>query len=74
MNDWTFNNETKVLLTKKLSYLNLGRNLMIQCLEIYYFLEIEKLEKIYDNLSVNQKKAPQGRALKEIIEFKKSYL
>ncbi len=47
---------------------------MIQCLEIYYFLDIEKLEKIYNNLSVNQKKAPQGRALNEIIEFKKSYL
>jgi hypothetical protein len=47
---------------------------MIQCLEIYYFLETDKLEKIYDNLSVNQKKALQGRALKEIIEFKKDYL
>ncbi len=74
MNDWSYNNETKVLLTKKLSYLNLGRNLMIQCLEVYYFLDIEKLENIYNNLSVNQKKAPQGRALNEIIEFKKSYL
>ena len=47
---------------------------MIQCLEVYYFLDIEKLENIYNNLSVNQKKAPQGRALNEIIEFKKSYL
>lgn len=74
MDEWNYNNETKTSLAKRLSHLRISRNLMIQCLEIYYFLETDKLEKIYDNLSVNQKKALQGRALKEIIYFKKDYL
>ncbi len=74
MDDWTYTNEKKVLITKILSQLGLGRNLMVQCLEIYYFLDLEKLEIIYKNLSLNQKKASQGKALFEIIKFKKSYL
>jgi hypothetical protein len=71
MDDWNYNNEIKTSLAKKLSHLRISRNLMIQCLEIYYFLETEKLQNIYDNLSTKQKKALQGRALKEIIDFKK---
>ena len=71
MDNWNYNNETKTSLAKKLSHLRISRNLMIQCLEIYYFLETEKLQNIYDNLSTKQKKALQGRALKEIIDFKK---
>jgi hypothetical protein len=47
---------------------------MVQCLEIYYFLPLDKLELIYDNLTKKQKKARQGRAIFGIIEYKKSYL
>lgn len=72
MDDWNYNNETKTLLAKKLSHLRISRNLMIQCLEVYYFLDNNKLQVIYDNLTTNQKKALQGRALKEIIDFKKN--
>ena len=74
MDEWNYNNETKTSLAKRLSHLRISRNLMIQCLEIYYFLENEKLQIIYDNLSTKQKKALQGRAIKEIIEFKNDYL
>ena len=74
MDEWNYNNETKSSLAKRLSHLRISRNLMIQCLEIYYFLENEKLQIIYDNLSTKQKKALQGRAIKEIIEFKNDYL
>jgi len=71
LDNWNYNNETKTSLAKKLSHLRISRNLMIQCLEVYYFLETDKLQAIYDNLTANQKKALQGRALKEIIDFKK---
>ncbi len=74
MDDWTYNNKLKSDLAEKLSHLGISRNLMIQCLEIYYFLPIDKLQAIYDGLSKNQKKALQGRAIFEIIEYKKIYL
>ena len=74
MNEWTYNNPEKTKLAELLSRINPGRNLMIQCLEVYYFLDTEKLIKIYDGLSVNQKKALQGRALETIIDFKKNQL
>jgi hypothetical protein len=47
---------------------------MVQCLEIYYFLPLDKLEIIYEGLTKKQKKARQGRAIFGIIEFKKNYL
>ncbi len=74
MNEWSYNNPEKVKITELLSRLNLGRNLMIQCLEVYYFLDLDKLENIYNGLTVNQKKALQGRALETIIDFKKNQL
>ena len=42
MDDWNYNNETKTSLAKRLSHLRISRNLMIQCLEIYYFLTKER--------------------------------
>ena len=74
MKDWTYSNPIKSKLAEKLSNIHVSRNLMIQCLEVYYFLELEQLEKIYENLSINQKKALQGRALSVIIDYKKNYL
>jgi hypothetical protein len=46
---------------------------MIQSTEITYFLSIEQLESIYENLSKKQKKAKPGRVILEIIDFKKNY-
>jgi hypothetical protein len=74
MDDWTYNNKIKSDLAEKLSHLNISRNLMVQCLEIYYFLPIDKLELIYEGLTKKQKKARQGRAIFGIIEYKKNYL
>lgn len=74
MNDWTYNKPEKAKLAELLSRINPGRNLMIQCLEVYYFLDDEKLQKIYDGLTINQKKALQGRAIKIILDYKKDYL
>lgn len=74
MNEWTYSNPEKSRLAELLSRINPGRNLMIQCLEVYYFLSSEKLEKIYDSLTINQKKALQGRAIKIIIDYKKGQL
>ena len=54
MDNWTFNNPTKVKLVETLSYLGVSRNLMIQSTEITYFLSIEQLESIYENLSKKQ--------------------
>ena len=54
MDDWTYNNKLKSDLAEKLSRLGISRNLMIQCLEIYYFLPLDKLQAIYDGLSKNQ--------------------
>jgi hypothetical protein len=73
MDNWTFNNPTKVKLVETLSYLGVSRNLMIQSTEITYFLSIEQLETIYENLSKKQKKAKPGRVILEIIDFKKNY-
>ena len=74
MTEWTYNNPEKTKLAELLSRINPGRNLMIQCLEVYYFLDTDKLQKIYDGLSVNQKKALQGRAIKIIIDYKTGQL
>jgi hypothetical protein len=45
---------------------------MINCLEVVNEMALDKLEKIYDSLSVNQKKTNYSRAMKEIIDIKKS--
>lgn len=74
MNDWSFNNPVKQKLVEKLTHLNVSRSLMVQSIEVTYFLPIEKLEKIYESLSKNQKKATSGRVILEIINFKKDYL
>jgi hypothetical protein len=50
----------------------LSRNEMINCLEVVNEMALDKLEKIYDSLSVNQKKTNYSRAMKEIIDIKKS--
>jgi uncharacterized protein (DUF169 family) len=73
MDNWSFNNPIKVKLVEALSCLGIKRNLMIQCTEITYFLPIENLEVIYENLSKKQKKAQTGRAILEIINFKKNH-
>jgi hypothetical protein len=52
----------------------LSRNEMINCLEVVNEMALDKLEKIYDSLSVNQKKTNYSRAMKEIIDIKKSQL
>jgi hypothetical protein len=52
----------------------LSRNEMINCLEVINEMALDKLEKIYDSLSVNQKKTNYSRAMKEIIDIKKSQL
>jgi hypothetical protein len=52
----------------------LSRNEMINCLEVVNEMALDKLEKIYDSLSVNQKKTNYSRAIKEIIDIKKSQL
>lgn len=52
----------------------LSRNEMINCLEVINEMALDKLEKIYDSLSVNQKKTNYSRAIKEIIDIKKSQL
>jgi hypothetical protein len=73
MDNWSFNNPIKAKLVEILSHSGVSRNLMIQCIEISYFLPIEKLEAIYENLSKKQKKAQTGRAILEIINFKKNH-
>lgn len=52
----------------------LSRNEMINCLEVVNEMALDKLEKIYDSLSVNQKKTNYSRAIREIIDIKKSQL
>lgn len=44
---------------------------MLTTLEIASTLSIDQLEKIYNNLSKNQKKAKNGLAILELIKFKK---
>ena len=62
MDDWTYNNKIKSDLAEKLSHLNISRNLMVQCLEIYYFLPLDKLELIYEGLTKKQKKSSSRRS------------
>ncbi len=73
MDNWSFNNPIKAKLVEALSHLGVSRNLMIQSIEISYFLPIEKLESVYEGLSKNQKKAKPGRVILEIINFKKNH-
>lgn len=61
-------------LAKKLVKYNLSRNEMINCLEVVNEMALEKIERIYDSLSANQKKTNFSRAMKEIIDTKKSQL
>ena len=61
-------------LALKLVKYKLSRNEMINCLEIVNEMTLDKLEKIYDSLTVNQKKTNYSRAMKEIIDLKRSQL
>lgn len=73
MNEWSFTNSDglKIELVDRLKRLELNRSLMLKTLDIASTLSIEALEKIYSNLSVNQKKAKNGLAIFELIKFKK---
>ena len=73
MNNWSFIDDDglKAELVEKLKRLELNRSLMLTTLEIASTLSIEQLEKIYNNLSKNQKKAKNGLAILELIKFKK---
>ena len=61
-------------LALKLVKYKLSKNEMINCLEIVNEMALDKLEKIYDSLTVNQKKTNYSRAMKEIIDLKRSQL
>lgn len=73
MNNWSFTNSDglKIELVERLKKLELNRSLMIKTLDIASTLSIEQLENIYNNLSLNQKKAKNGLAIFELINFKK---
>lgn len=73
MNNWSYidSDGLKVELVEKLKRLELNRSLMLTTLEIASTLSIDQLEKIYNNLSKNQKKAKNGLAILELIKFKK---
>ena len=73
MNEWSFTNSDglKIELVDRLKRLELNRSLMLKTLDIASTLSIEALEKIYTNLSANQKKAKNGLAIFELIKFKK---
>ena len=73
VNEWSFTNSDglKIELVDRLKRLELNRSLMLKTLDIASTLSIEALEKIYSNLSVNQKKAKNGLAIFELIKFKK---
>jgi len=73
VNNWSFIDADglKAELVEKLKKLELNRSLMLTTLEIASTLSIEQLEKIYNNLSKNQKKAKNGLAILELIKFKK---
>ena len=58
----------------KLVKYNLSRKEMINCLEVVNEMALDKLESIYNSLSVNQKKTNYSRAMKEIIEIKQNQL
>jgi len=61
-------------LAMKLVKYNLSRKEMINCLEVVNEMALDKLESIYNSLSVNQKKTNYSRAMKEIIEIKQNQL
>jgi hypothetical protein len=73
VNNWSFIDADglKAELVEKLKKLELNSSLMLTTLEIASTLSIEQLEKIYNNLSKNQKKAKNGLAILELIKFKK---
>jgi hypothetical protein len=73
VNNWSYidSDGLKVELVEKLKRLELNRSLMLTTLEIASTLSIDQLEKIYNNLSKNQKKAKNGLAILELIRFKK---
>ena len=58
VNNWSYidSDGLKVELVEKLKRLELNRSLMLTTLEIASTLSIDQLEKIYNNLSKNQKK------------------
>ena len=76
VNNWSYidSDGLKVELVEKLKRLELNRSLMLTTLEIASTLSIDQLEKIYNNLSKNQKKAKNGLAILELIKFKKENL
>jgi hypothetical protein len=61
-------------LAMKLVKYNLSRKEMINCLEVVNEMALDKLESIYNSLTVNQKKTNYSRAMKEIIEIKQNQL
>ena len=72
-NSWSYIDADglKVELAERIKNLKLNRSLMLTTLDITSTLSINDLEKIYNNLSKNQKKAKNGLAIFELIKFKK---
>jgi hypothetical protein len=72
-NNWSYSDADglKAELAERLKNLELNRSLMITTLDITSTLSINDLEKIYNNLSKNQKKAKNGLAIFELMKFKK---
>ena len=72
-NSWSYIDADglKAELAERLKNLELNRSLMLTTLDITSTLTINDLEKIYNNLSKNQKKAKNGLAIFELIKFKK---
>ena len=72
-NNWSYIDADglKAELAERLKNLELNRSLMLTTLDITSTLSINDLEKIYNNLSKNQKKAKNGLAIFELIKFKK---
>ena len=52
---------------------NLTRPQMLSCLELALDMDINKLTEIYERLSKNQKSKNYGRAINELILFKKEH-
>lgn len=73
INEWSFTNSDglKIELVDRLKKLELNRSVMLKTLDIASTLSIKQLNDIYNNLSINQKKAKQGEAILVLIEFLK---
>ncbi len=64
----------KAMVARKLTELELSRNDMIKSLDVALHMSIERLEKIENSLSKNQRKTKFGKAISMIIEIKNDYL